>query len=75
MFRELGLCSYRVECSLELKQETVQVSGAMAGHPAPCSFLAIWAMYRKTKEWDLTGVFSPPYDFIAVVQGARGTVT
>ena len=41
MFKELGLCSYRVECSSELVQEMVQVSGAMVRLPAPCSLLAV----------------------------------
>ena len=70
MSKELDLCSYKVRCSSKSAQEMVQVSGAiMVWHPALCSFLAIWAMYRKTKEWDLTGVFSPPYDFIGAGKG------
>ena len=60
MFKELGLCSYRVECSLESKQETVQVSEALVGLPAPCSFLAAWAMYRIRQRVGFNCYISPP---------------
>ena len=50
MFKELGLCSYRVECSSELVQETVQVSGAMVRLPAPCSLLAVCHHVSKDQE-------------------------
>ena len=51
MFKELGLCSYRMECSSESVQESVQVSGAMERLPAPCSLLSV--CHHVSKDEDL----------------------
>ena len=51
MFKELGLCSYRVECSSESVQESVQVSGAMERLPALLPVLAV--CHHVSKDGDL----------------------
>ena len=57
----LDLCSYKVRCSSKSAQEMVQVSGAiMVWHPALCSFLAIWAMYRIRQSVGSNCYISPP---------------
>ena len=51
MVKELGLCSYGVECSLELVQESMQVPGAMEGLPALLPVLSV--CHHVMKDGDL----------------------